>query len=157
MSNHFNTPTTVANPNKPYGVSKILFKNQQSLISFLENFDVSNPPLVRTKQWNWHTHAHTLFCGFWTTFGQLYTVEKTHVCHDWALKIKDFGNGSANQKTAKYAVVFGPQWEPPFSFLCVCALWWCCSIHMNQSLLITPCIFYSSTQMIMYISVINAL
>lgn len=30
----------VANPNKPYGVAKILFKNQQSLISFLENFDL---------------------------------------------------------------------------------------------------------------------
>jgi len=30
----------VANPNKPYGVAKILFRNQDNLISFLENFDV---------------------------------------------------------------------------------------------------------------------
>ena len=33
-------PLKVANPTKPYGVAKTLFKNKEKLIEFLENFEV---------------------------------------------------------------------------------------------------------------------
>jgi len=33
-------PEKVANPTKPFGVARTLFKNKEKLIEFLENFEV---------------------------------------------------------------------------------------------------------------------
>jgi len=33
-------PQKVANPTKPFGVARTLFKNKEKLIEFLENFEV---------------------------------------------------------------------------------------------------------------------
>ena len=33
-------PPKVANPTKPFGVARTLFKNKEKLIEFLENFEV---------------------------------------------------------------------------------------------------------------------
>ena len=156
MSNHFNTPTTVANPNKPYGVSKILFKNQQSLISFLENFDVSNHWWELNNGTDTRTHTFLrLLDHIWPI---VYSGKDARM--SW-LSFKDqrFRKWKRQPKNGQICSgIWAPVRAPPHFLFCVCAWWcWCCSIHMNQSLLITPCIFYSSTQMIMYISVINAL
>ena len=37
----FIDPKKVANPTKPFGVARTLFKNKEKLIEFLENFEVS--------------------------------------------------------------------------------------------------------------------
>ena len=130
MSNHFNTPTTVANPNKPYGVSKILFKNQQSLISFLENFDVSNHWWELNNGTDTRTHTFLrLLDHIWPI---VYSGKDARM--SW-LSFKDqrFRKWKRQPKNGQICSgIWAPVRAPPHFIFCVCVMM--VLLHSHESI-----------------------